>query len=251
MCIMLPWERGLEHHPQTIFATPITRCCRSSAGELAGAAAGNWLLPRRICRSIYLINALHLASVRKRFPDDDRLLSSASLIDESNGRRVRMSHLAFVGAHRINGVSALHTGLLRETVFHDLHTLFPDRIVNVTNGITFRRWLHEANPRLTALLVDALGPEVLDQPDALERLRPLAGDAAFQELFALAKWHNKLALAELIQRPSSASASIPRRCSMCKSSASTNTSASCSISWKPSRSTTRSVRGRWITGRRG
>ena len=68
-----------------------------------------------------------------------------------------MSHLAFLGSHRVNGVSALHTGLMRETVFRDLHNLFPDRIVNVTNGIAFRRWLHEANPRLTRLLVDAVG----------------------------------------------------------------------------------------------
>ncbi len=157
------------------------------------------LLPRHM-QIIYLINALHLAGVQKRFPDDGRLLSNASLIDESNGRRVRMSHLAFVGSHRVNGVSALHTGLMRETVFHDLHTLYPDRIVNVTNGIAFRRWLHEANPDLTALLVDAIGPEVLDREDALERLRPLATDAAFQELFALAKWQNKQALSDLIRR---------------------------------------------------
>jgi starch phosphorylase len=100
----------------------------------------------------------------------------------------------------VNGVSALHTGLLRETIFRDLHTLFPDRIVNVTNGITFRRWLHEANPGLTALLVDAVGPEALDRDDALERLRPLADDAAFQQRFAAVKARNKVALAALIQR---------------------------------------------------
>jgi glycogen phosphorylase len=111
-----------------------------------------------------------------------------------------MSHLAFIGSHRINGVSALHTGLMRETVFHDLHNLYPDRIVNVTNGIAFRRWLYEANPRLTRLLVDTVGPEVLDKEDALEKLRPLANDSEFQKRYAAARYVNKLALAELIRR---------------------------------------------------
>ena len=73
-----------------------------------------------------------------------------------------MGHLAFIGSHRVNGVSALHTRLMRETVFADLHRLYPERIVNKTNGITFRRWLHQANPGLTRLLVAACGSEVLD-----------------------------------------------------------------------------------------
>lgn len=157
------------------------------------------LLPRHM-QIIYLLNALHLGYVRQTHPDDNGLLSSVSMIDEHQGRRVRMSHLAFLGSHRVNGVSALHTDLMRETVFHDLHNLYPDRIVNVTNGITFRRWLHEANPRLTRLLVDAAGPEVLDNEDVLTRLRPLANDASFQKRFAAARYINKLALSDLIRR---------------------------------------------------
>jgi starch phosphorylase len=157
------------------------------------------LLPRHM-QIIYLINALHLGYVRREHPGDDAFLSSVSMIDESQGRRVRMSHLAFLGSHRINGVSALHTGLMRETVFRDLHALYPDRIVNVTNGIAFRRWLHEANPRLTRLLVDAAGPEVLDHEDALTKIRPLANDRAFQKRFAAARYVNKLALSDLIRR---------------------------------------------------
>ncbi|WP_428485091.1 glycogen/starch/alpha-glucan phosphorylase [Rhodopila sp.] len=157
------------------------------------------LLPRHM-QIIYLINALHLGQVRREFPGDDRLLSSVSMIDEQQGRRVRMSHLAFLGSHRVNGVSALHTGLMRETVFHDLHSLFPERIVNVTNGIAFRRWLHEANPRLTRLLINTVGPEVLDNEAALTRLRPLATDVGFQKRFAASRTVNKLALSELIRR---------------------------------------------------
>ncbi len=157
------------------------------------------LLPRHM-QIIYLINALHLGYVRKEHPDDDALLSSVSMIDEQQGRRVRMSHLAFLGSHRVNGVSALHTGLMRETVFRDLHDLFPDRIVNVTNGVAFRRWLHEANPRLTRLLVDAAGVQVLDDESALVKLRPLANDRAFQKRFAASRYVNKLALSDLIRR---------------------------------------------------
>ncbi|MDR3532877.1 MAG: glycogen/starch/alpha-glucan phosphorylase, partial [Rhodopila sp.] len=157
------------------------------------------LLPRHM-QIIYLINALHLGHVRREYPDDDEMLSSVSMIDEHQGRRVRMSHLAFLGSHRVNGVSALHTRLMRETVFRDLHNLFPERIVNVTNGIAFRRWLHEANPRLTRLLVDAAGPEVLDNEGALTKLRPLANDRSFQKRFAASRYVNKLALSDLIRR---------------------------------------------------
>jgi starch phosphorylase len=138
--------------------------------------------------------------VRQRHPGDDAFLSSVSMIDEQQGRRVRMSHLAFLGSHRVNGVSALHTGLMRETVFRDLHDLFPDRIVNVTNGIAFRRWLHEANPGLTRLLVDAAGPEVLDNENALARVTVLAGDRSFQTRFAASRYVKKLALSDLIRR---------------------------------------------------
>ena len=157
------------------------------------------LLPRHM-QIIYLINALHLGQIRREHPGNDRLLSSVSMIDESQGRRVRMSHLAFLGSHRVNGVSALHTTLMRDTVFNDLHNLFPDRIVNVTNGITFRRWLHEANPTLTSLLVDTVGPAVRDHEEAFAAVRPLADDNAFRERFAATRLMNKLALADVVRR---------------------------------------------------
>ena len=73
-----------------------------------------------------------------------------------------MGHLAFIGSHKVNGVSALHTDLMKKTVFKDLHALSPDRIVNKTNGITFRRWLQQANPGLTGLLTETIGPRFLD-----------------------------------------------------------------------------------------
>ena len=98
------------------------------------------------------INEEHLRLAWEKKPGNHDVLRAVSLIDEDRGRRVRMGHLAFVGSHRINGVSALHTDLMQQTVFHVLHQLYPDRIVNETNGISFRRWLMQANPGLSKLL---------------------------------------------------------------------------------------------------
>jgi starch phosphorylase len=155
------------------------------------------LLPRHM-QIMYLINWLHLDHLRAAGHTDAALLERVSLIDEHGGRRTRMGNLAFLGSHKINGVSALHTDLMRETVFHDLNSLFPDRITNKTNGITFRRWLFESNPGLTAILVDTVGPEVLDDPSMLEKLVPLAGDTALHDRLKAARRTRKQALAAVI-----------------------------------------------------
>jgi starch phosphorylase len=108
---------------------------------------------------------------------------------------VRMAHLAFVGSHSVNGVSALHTELLRKTIFHDLSDTSDTRVVNKTNGITFRRWLYEANRPLTALLVDRLGADMLDEPSFLTNLEPMASDPEFVERYRLTRLANKGRLA--------------------------------------------------------
>ena len=155
------------------------------------------LLPRHL-EIIYRINGAHLALAEARCPGDIDFRASVSLIDEKSGRRVRMGQLAFVGSHRINGVSAMHSDLMKETVFHDLNHLYPGRITNKTNGITFRRWLMVANPKLTELLREACGEAVLDDPTRLAHLEARASDSAFQERFRSVKHHNKLMLARLI-----------------------------------------------------
>jgi starch phosphorylase len=154
------------------------------------------LLPRHM-QIIYEINKLHLDSLAES-GQPDTPHSDVSIIDEAGGRRVRMGTLAFLGSHNVNGVSALHTDLMRQTVFRSLHALYPDRIVNKTNGITFRRWLFTANPRLTGLLQDAIGPAIMDDPMALERLAPLADDTAMHEMLIAARRANKVALGALI-----------------------------------------------------
>ena len=155
------------------------------------------VLPRHM-QIIYNINAKLIADARKTDGYNDEFLASVSLIDEHNGRRVRMGQLAFAGAHSINGVSALHTELMKQSVFRDLNTLYPGRINNKTNGITPRRWLLEANPQLTALLNDAAGANVMDDASLLVKAKRFAGDAAFQQRFAAIKRHNKDELANLI-----------------------------------------------------
>jgi starch phosphorylase len=130
---------------------------------------------------------------------DSSTLESISLIQEGQDKRVRMGQLAFVGCHRINGVSALHTELVGQTIFRDLDRVLPGRIANITNGINFRRWLFESNPALTGLLVDSLGERMLDSPDqVLPGLERYADDAAFVQRYAAIRRSNKTALAKLI-----------------------------------------------------
>jgi starch phosphorylase len=155
------------------------------------------LLPRHM-QIIYMINALHLDRLRAAGHDDARLLSSVSLIDEHNGRAVRMGNLAFLGSHKVNGVSALHTDLIKETVFRDLHALYPERIVNKTNGITFRRWLFESNPALTRTIVETIGPRALDDAGALAELADHASNLDLQSRYMAQRLSNKEALAKII-----------------------------------------------------
>ncbi|MCZ8543120.1 glycogen/starch/alpha-glucan phosphorylase [Mesorhizobium qingshengii] len=155
------------------------------------------LLPRHM-QIVYAINAEVLLEARASNQFSDEQISRISLIQENGDRRVRMGNLAFVGSHSINGVSALHTDLMKETVFADLHKLYPDRINNKTNGITPRRWLIQCNPGLTALAREAIGDRFLDDIDAIKDLDAFAGDAAFRDKFAAVKRANKARLANLV-----------------------------------------------------
>ncbi len=155
------------------------------------------LLPRHM-QIIYMLNAQHLERARRKHHASDQLLAAVSMIDERHGRRLRMGHLAFIGSHKVNGVSALHTELMRQTVFADLHGLYGGRITNKTNGITFRRWLHRANPGLTRLLVERLGEGVLTDPELLLGLVPLAGDPGVQRAIATERYRAKETLASVV-----------------------------------------------------
>ena len=155
------------------------------------------VLPRHM-QIIYLINWMHLEEQGRHGRANAAQLASVSLIEEANGKRVRMGHLAFLGARRVNGVSALHTDLMRSTVFKDLHALDTDKIVNKTNGITFRRWLHNCNPELTRLAVETVGEGVLDHPELLTGLADYAADAGFQARYRAMRRARKEALAKVV-----------------------------------------------------
>jgi glycogen phosphorylase len=152
------------------------------------------LLPRHM-QIIYAINAQVLLEARATGKFTDEQIRRISLIQEDGDRRVRMGNLAFVGSHSVNGVSALHTELMKETVFADLHKLYPDRINNKTNGITQRRWMFQSNQGLSSLVREAIGDRFLDDIEALTELDKFAGDAAFREKFAAVKRANKQRLA--------------------------------------------------------
>ncbi|WP_426142265.1 glycogen/starch/alpha-glucan phosphorylase [Pseudomonas sp. DWP3-1-2] len=156
------------------------------------------MLPRHM-QIIYMINAQHIDTLRAKGIHDFDVLRAVSLIEEDNGRRVRMGNLAFLGSHSVNGVSALHTQLMRKTVFAEMHKLYPERINNKTNGITFRRWLFQANPKLTEMLMESLGDEVLDSAETrLVELEPFAEKSSFRKQFADQRLHSKRALAAII-----------------------------------------------------
>ncbi len=155
------------------------------------------LLPRHM-QIVYAINANTLLFARKEKKMADQQIRSISLIDEGGERRVRMGNLAFIGSHSINGVSALHTDLMKETVFADLHSLYPERINNKTNGITPRRWLMQCNPGLTSLLRETIGDDFLDDAEKLTALDRFAEDAGFREKFAEVKRLNKVRLANTV-----------------------------------------------------
>jgi glycogen phosphorylase len=152
------------------------------------------VLPRHL-EIIYEINRRFLDEVRARFPGDDGRLARMSLVDERGEKSVRMANLATVASQRVNGVAALHSELLRETVLRDFAEIYPERFLNVTNGITPRRFLALSNPDLARLLTEAIGPSWQINLDRLEDLVRFASDAAFRDKFRAVKRKNKERLA--------------------------------------------------------
>jgi starch phosphorylase len=160
------------------------------------------LLPRHL-EIIYEINHRFLEELKARFPGDDALAARVSLIDEgSHGgeRRVRMASVALVASHRVNGVAALHSELMVQTIFADYARIWPERFHNVTNGVTPRRWLQQANPALSNLLDERIGSGWRKDLAELDKLKPLAADPELGQQFLAVKRANKERLAALIRR---------------------------------------------------
>jgi starch phosphorylase len=196
-----------EHSVEWNEAWTITqRTCGYTNHTLLPEALEKWplplfgrLLPRHL-EIIYEINRRFLDEVRVRYPGDDERARRLSLIDETGSRHVRMAHLACVGSHAINGVAALHSELLKQTVLADFHAVAPGKFLNVTNGVTPRRWMVLSNPLLSALLTGRIGDRwISDLEGELQRIEPLALDDGFRSEWQSVKTQNKRALTEVIR----------------------------------------------------
>ncbi|MFZ5453604.1 MAG: glycogen/starch/alpha-glucan phosphorylase [Thermodesulfobacteriota bacterium] len=191
----LPWERAWDLTRSTLAFTNHT---------LLPEAMEKWpvdllarVLPRHL-QIIFEINRRFLEQVTARCTLDAELLRRVSLVEEGPAKLIRMAHLAVVGSHAVNGVSALHTELLKQNVFRDFYRMWPERFHNKTNGITPRRWLLKANPELAGLISCAIGDAWITDLDQLRQLEPFAGDGPFQEEFRQIKRANKERLGHLI-----------------------------------------------------
>jgi starch phosphorylase len=194
-------EKGLEWHRAWHLTTRIFSYTNHT---LMPEALETWqvdmfgkLLPRHL-KIIYRINHEFLQMVNHRFPGDTDLLRRVSIIDEEHGRRVRMAYLAVIGSHKVNGVAALHSELLKTTLFADFARIFPEKFTNVTNGITPRRWLNQCNRGLTELVAATIGSSFQKNLDKLAKLAPYADDQQFRKAFREVKRANKQRLADRI-----------------------------------------------------
>jgi glycogen phosphorylase len=193
----IAWDRAWDITRRTFAYTNHT--LMPEAMEVWSIQLFETLLPRHL-QIIYDINDRFLRDVARWRSSDHAVLRRVSLVDEEGERRIRMAHLAVVGSRVVNGVSRVHTSLMKHTVFADFDALYPGKIVNVTNGVTFRRWLHEANPSLVSLICSRIGDRWLTRPEELLALTPHAEDSAFRAAFRAVKRENKTRLAEAIER---------------------------------------------------
>jgi len=192
----LPWAEAWATTCQVFSYTNHT--LMPEALETWPVALMQHVLPRHL-QIIFRINHDFLVDAAKVKPGDDGFLRRMSLIDEGGERRVRMAHLAVVGSHKVNGVSALHSDLLVKTIFADFAQLWPGRFTNMTNGVTPRRWLAQANPGLSALIDKTVGTGWRLHLDELAGLKSHAGNAAFRAEFLAVKRANKARLAAHIR----------------------------------------------------
>jgi glycogen phosphorylase len=192
----LSWDQAWGMTVRTFAFTNHTLL--SEALELWPVELFERVLPRHL-QIIYEINHRFLRDIMHRCPGDADLLRRVSLVEENHPRSIRMAHLATVGSHKVNGVSRMHTTLMRKTVFKDFDDFFPERIISLTNGISQYRWLAVANPDLAKLISARTSDAWLSDPDRLRDLEPFAADAEFQSAFAAVKLKNKQRLAAIVK----------------------------------------------------
>ncbi|MGH8751807.1 MAG: glycogen/starch/alpha-glucan phosphorylase [Burkholderiales bacterium] len=193
----LPWEKAWSLTTRIFSYTNHT--LMPEALEIWPVVLLRTVLPRHL-EIIFDINKRFLDAVKQAHGEDPALIGRVSLIDEWGERRVRMANLSIVGSHKVNGVSKLHSRLMRETIFADFARIYPDRFINITNGITPRRWLSQANPWLAQLVDAVIGNGWRTNLEQLTRLEPLVGDPQFVRRFLAIKTQNKARLAGYIAK---------------------------------------------------
>ena len=156
------------------------------------------LLPRHI-QIVYEINRRFLEDVKANYSTDPNILSKLSIINDRDGKSVRMANLAIVGSFAVNGVAALHTEILKTRIFPHFNKIYPDKFINITNGITPRRWLKTANPFLSNIITDRIGEGWVYNLNELHKLESFIEDDNFREEFRNAKWLNKKLLIDFIE----------------------------------------------------
>lgn len=155
------------------------------------------ILPRHLQIINMIDGAFYREAIEKGL--DHHIIAGIQVIHPHQQDWVRMGNLAFIGSRKVNGVSALHTELMKQTVFHDLHTMYPDKIINQTNGVTPRRWLLECNPGLSDLVTEHIGDGWIDDLEQLKEIEPFATNADFQQRYMAVKADNKQRLADMVK----------------------------------------------------
>lgn len=190
----LPWKKAWEYTQQI---------CSYTNHTVLKESLEEWdchhikeLLPRQY-KIVEKINQNFCDSVRKKYPNDEEKIRKMSIIEDG---KMRMANLAIVGSHKVNGVARLHSEIIKNNIFPEFNDFFPGKFTNVTNGVTFRRWLHKCNPNLTHLLHDLIGEEWVKDFNRLEKLKEHADDAGVQDAFLEIKRKNKLRLIDALAR---------------------------------------------------
>jgi glycogen phosphorylase len=195
----LGWEQAWDLTKKTLAYTNHTLL--PEALEKWPVELFEMFIPRHL-EIIYEINRRLLDEVRVRFPGDNGRVARVSLVEEGGERKIRMAHLAIVGAHSTNGVAAIHSKLLRTTTARDLAEMYPERFGNKTNGVTPRRWLLQANPKLAKAISDVIGDEWITNLSELTALRALADDGSFRAAFLASKREAKMRFANWLKTTS-------------------------------------------------
>ena len=192
----MPWDKAWNITRRTFAYTNHTLL--SEALEKWSVSLFQRLLPRHL-EIIYELNERFMEEIKVKYPENNSKLAHLSLIEEAQEKQIRMANLACLGSHKVNGVAALHTELLKQKVMQDFYQLWPEKFTNKTNGVTPRRWILLSNPKLATLISQKLGTSWIKNLDEVKQLEQFVNDAEFCKQWQKIKLDNKKELAIYIK----------------------------------------------------